>query len=161
MTIERVIILDAGSQFGKLIDRRVRELNVCSEILPLQTSAVAIKKTGCSCLIITGGPSSVYDENAPKLDKDIFNLGIPVLGVCYGLQLINQVFGGSVEPSEVRRDGQFEVMLDRSCSLFKQLDSNKQTVLLTHGDSAKDVASNFRIVGKSGNVLIFNEITKS
>ena len=154
MAIEKVVILDAGSQYGKVIDRRVRELNVLSEILPLQTSALTLKKLGCSCLIISGGPASVYDENAPQLDPEIFNMGLPMLGVCYGLQLINQMFGGSIEHTEIRRDGEFEITVDRSCSLFKQLESNSQTVLLTHGDAIKDVAANFKIVGKAGRISL-------
>ena len=153
MAIEQVVILDAGSQFGKVIDRRVRELNVLSEILPLQTTAQALKKSGCGCLVITGGPSSVYDENAPQLDPEIFDMGLPILGVCYGFQLINQIFGGTVEHLDVRRDGQFDISVDRSCPLFKQLDSNCQTVLLTHGDAVKDVAPDFKVVGKAGMVV--------
>ena len=153
MTIERVVILDAGSQFGKVIDRRLRELNVFSELLPLQTPAQTLKKNGCSGIILSGGPSSVYEENSPQLDTEVFNLGVPVLGICYGMQLINQMFGGSVERTTVRKDGQFDITVDRSCSLFKQLDSNDQTVLLTHGDSVKEIASKFKVVGKAGKRL--------
>uniref|UniRef100_F6U2U3 GMP synthase (glutamine-hydrolyzing) n=1 Tax=Ciona intestinalis TaxID=7719 RepID=F6U2U3_CIOIN len=149
MSNEVVVILDAGSQYGKIIDRRVRELNVLTDLLPLQTSASAIKEIGCKCIIISGGPSSVHQGEAPEFDSEIFNLGLPVLGICYGMQLINQVFGGTVATTEFREDGQFETELDKSCALFKGLDVSCQTVLLTHGDSVQTVAKDFSVVGKS------------
>ena len=155
MVNEKVVILDAGSQFGKVIDRRIRELNVFTEILPLDTSAQTLKNSGFQSIIISGGPSSVFEENAPQLDPEIFNLGIPILGICYGMQLINHMFGGTVERSIHRKDGQFDVMIQRSSPIFEQLDSNVQTVLLTHGDSIKDVANDFKVIGKAGEFIVF------
>lgn len=150
MVNEKVVILDAGSQYGKVIDRRVREQNILTEILPLDTPAQSLKNSGFQCILISGGPSSVYDDNSPQLDPDIFNLGIPVLGICYGMQMINQMFGGTVEKSALRKDGQFDIMVERSCPIFEQLDSDIQSVLLTHGDSVKEIADDFKVVGKSG-----------
>ncbi|CAK8685117.1 GMP synthase [glutamine-hydrolyzing]-like [Clavelina lepadiformis] len=148
MNNEKVVILDAGSQYGKVIDRRIRELNVFTEILPLQTTAASLKGSGCKCIIISGGPASVYSGDSPEFDKEVFNLGVPVLGICYGMQLMNQIFGGTVELTQVRKDGQFSTCVDRKCSLFKDLKSDNQTVLLTHGDSVKDIASGFKVVAK-------------
>jgi len=148
--MHQVTILDAGSQYGKVIDRKVRELNVHSEILPLQTSAQVLKESGCKCIIISGGPGSVHLPEAIEIDKNIFALNLPILGICYGMQLINKVFGGTVEKASVREDGQFETEVSRQCSVFKDLESTVQTVLLTHGDSVQEVAPCFKVVGKTG-----------
>ena len=97
MAHQYVLILDFGGQYNQLIARRVRECNVYCEVKPYKTSIEEIKKLNPTGIIFTGGPNSAYDENAPKVDPEIFNLGIPVLGLCYGCQLMAQTLGGMLK----------------------------------------------------------------
>ncbi|CAG7827795.1 unnamed protein product, partial [Allacma fusca] len=106
-----LLILDAGAQYGKLIDRKVRELNIHSEILPLNTSAEEIVRSQAKALIISGGPNSVYAADAPAYDPKIFSLGLPILGICYGMQMINKEFGGNFQKS-IREDGQYDIEIE-------------------------------------------------
>jgi GMP synthase (glutamine-hydrolysing) len=149
-TSSRVAILDAGAQYGKVIDRRVRNLQVLSELLPLDTPLEALQ--GYDAIILSGGPESVYAPDSPKPDPRVLHCGKPILGICYGMQLINQAFGGSVEKKGMREDGQFSIDIDTDTPFFNDLQP-VQAVLMSHGDSLGDAAEGFRIVGRSGDII--------
>ena len=125
METDKIVILDFGSQYTQLIARRVRELNVYSEIHPYNYSAEKIKKINPKGIILSGGPSSVYDKKAPMPDKKIFSMGIPVLGLCYGLQVIAKTFGGKVESSDQREYGFAELMVKKKELILKGLKSDE------------------------------------
>jgi GMP synthase (glutamine-hydrolysing) len=131
---DTVVILDFGSQFAQLIARRVRELNVYSELLPYDTPWAEIERRRPKAIILSGGPSSVYDVDAPKADPAIWSGGIPVLGICYGLQLMAHELGGEVVPSTKREYGPAQVLITSEDGLFTGLD-RQQPVWMSHGDS--------------------------
>ncbi len=146
--IEKVALLDCGAQYTKVIDRRVRELNVDTEIFPVDVNAEQLKRD-FSGIILSGGPNSVYEDGAPQCDPGIFELGIPVLGICYGMQLMNRQFGGTVLPSPTKEYGETEITVEpEDCLLFDGLDA-AQHVLMSHGDSVGEPAPGFKVVGKS------------
>jgi GMP synthase (glutamine-hydrolysing) len=130
---DTVVILDFGSQFAQLIARRVRELNVYSELLPHDTPWAEIERRAPKAIILSGGPASVYDEGAPYPDPAIWSGGIPVLGICYGLQLMAQQLGGEVAPSTKREYGPASVQITTDDGLFRGLD-RRQPVWMSHGD---------------------------
>lgn len=145
--IEKIALLDCGAQYTKVIDRRVRELNVDTEIFPVDINASELKKDFAG-IILSGGPNSVYETGAPQCDPGIFELGIPVLGICYGMQLMNRTFGGTVLPSPTKEYGETEITVEPDCLLFDGLSSD-QHVLMSHGDSVGEPAPGFQVVGKS------------
>ncbi|VDN51280.1 unnamed protein product [Dracunculus medinensis] len=152
---ERIAILDYGAQYGKVIDRRIREMNVMSEILPFSTTADdLISRGGYKAIVISGGPHSVFAADAPPYDASLFSCGLPILGICYGFQLINKTFGGNVTREAVREDGQMNIDIDISCPLFTELNT-RETVMLTHGDSVLEntVANDLNIIARSGNLI--------
>lgn len=148
---ERVAILDAGAQYGKVIDRRVRELNVESVMLPLTTPWKELQQGEYKALIISGGPGSVIDNPLPY-DPEIFTSGLPILGICYGCHMINKEYRGTVEKKDAREDGQFNIEVDLSSKLFKGCNQLEE-VLLTHGDSISHIADGFKCTAKSGDII--------
>src|SRR5882724_8347576 len=137
-----IVILDFGSQYTQLIARRVREAKVYCEILPFKTSAETIRAKNPSGLILSGGPSSVYAADAPRPDAGIWKLGVPILGICYGMQLMTEHFGGRVKKAEHREYGYAEIELDHSNNSFQGVDT-KVPVWMSHGDAADEMPSEF------------------
>ena len=120
--VEQIIILDFGAQYTQVIARRVRECNVYSTILRYDTPAAEIAKLQPKGIILSGGPSSVYAPKAPLPDKNVFKLGVPVLGICYGLQVMAHFLGGKVERGQKREYGKGTLTVkDGACPLFKKL----------------------------------------
>ncbi len=128
-----VLILDFGSQYTQLIARRIRENKVYSKIVPHNISAEEIEKIGPRGLVLSGGPASVYDDKSPKCDKSIFKLGIPILGICYGQQLMAHILGGRVKRTREREYGRQELFIDDHADFFNGLPGNI-TSWMSHGD---------------------------
>jgi len=146
----KVLILDFGSQYTQLIARKIRELGVYSEIVPFSTPLAAIRKAAPSALVLSGGPQSVYSKGAPHPDKGLFDLGLPVLGICYGVQLMAHFLGGEVIPSKEREYGFAALrVLDRTGLLADVKD--KQQVWMSHGDRLECVPPGFRLTGSTAN----------
>lgn len=140
---EKILILDFYGQYNQLIARRVRECNVYSEIVHYDISIEEIKEIAPKGIIFTGGPSSVYEENAPMVDKTIFELGIPVFGICYGMQLISHILGGNVKKADKREYGTTEVNIDNISPLFAGFDT-KNDCLMSHGDFVNILPEGFK-----------------
>ena len=145
MKNELVIVLDFGGQYNQLVARRVRECNVYCEIYSYKTDLEQIKAMNPKGIILTGGPNSCYEADSPTYQKELFELGIPVLGLCYGAQLMMHVLGGEVETPEVGEYGKTEVMLDQSCALFEGL-APKEICWMSHFDRIAKTAPGFRVV---------------
>ena len=150
---ETIIILDFYSQFNQLIARRVRECNVYSEVLPYDTPIEKIKALNPKGIIFTGGPASVYEEDAPACDKEIFNLGVPILGICYGMQTMSHLLGGKVIKGTKKEYGEIEVNLDNSSPLFKGFD-NKNICLMSHTDLVTELPEGFTVIANTDNCPI-------
>lgn len=130
---ETIVVLDFGSQYNQLITRRIREFGVYSELHPHTLTAEEIKEMNPKGIIFSGGPNSVYDENSFSCDEKIFDLGIPVLGICYGMQLMTKHFGGKVEKAKHREYGKATITLENESKIFNNLPS-EQVVWMSHGD---------------------------
>jgi len=141
---ELVLVIDFGGQYNQLIARRVRDNNVYCEILPYDTSIEKIKEKNPKGIIFTGGPSSVFDEGAPTIDKEIFELGVPILGICYGCQLISFLFEGKVEKGELREYGKTSIGFDKSSKLFKGLEDSS-VCWMSHTSHVSNVPKGYRI----------------
>lgn len=145
---DTILVLDFGGQYNQLITRRVRDLKVYSEMHPYNISVSKIKEINPKGIILSGGPASVYEENSPKCDPEIFNLGIPVLGICYGMQLITYLLGGKVEKAEKREYGKATIETDSSDEFFSSLEKEQQ-VWMSHGDYITQIPEGFKSIGKT------------
>ena len=150
---ENVLVLDFGSQYTQLIARRVRELGVYSEIKPFNTSVDEIIELSPNAIIFSGGPSSVWDDGSPKVDNKILGLGIPVLGICYGMQLIVQLLGGKVEKSDKREFGPATINTSKTDDLFSEIPAATD-VWMSHSDKVLEIPEDFISVAFSDNTPI-------
>lgn len=150
MERDSVIILDFGSQYSRLIARRVREANVFSEILPFNAPVEKILAHRPKGIILSGGPSSVYQEGAPHCSAEIFNLGLPILGICYGMQLTTMLLGGEVVRAERREYGKAILEVAAESELFQNLGSSFQ-VWMSHGDHVHRIPEGFHVIAKTDN----------
>ena len=148
--MDKIIILDYGSQYTQLIARRIREFHVYSEIVPFDVTAAKVREYAPKGIILSGGPNSVFEEGAPGIDREIFSLGVPVLGVCYGMQLMSQVLGGSVQPGEKREYGKTEMAVVPGNELFKGL-PDRFVVWMSHGDRVAAIPDGFKVSATSAN----------
>jgi GMP synthase (glutamine-hydrolysing) len=157
--METLVILDFGSQYTQLIARSTRELGVYSVILPFNAPLAEIQRLKPRAIILSGGPNSVYDAGAPKLPKAVLGLHIPILGICYGLQLLAQTFGGIVEPAASREYGEARLKLtSKSTLLGKSMDNT--TIWMSHGDHVTTAPQGFTVTARSGNIICSIEDSK-
>ena len=150
MEKELVVVIDFGGQYNQLVARRVRECNVYCEIYSYKTDLNKIKAMNPKGIILTGGPASCYEPGAATCSEDLFKLGIPVLGLCYGAQLMTHVLGGKVERADVREYGKTEVKVDRSSKLFSDVSENT-ICWMSHFDYISKLAPGFRAVATTAN----------
>lgn len=149
---ETIIILDFGSQYTQLIARRIRELGVYCEIHPFNADLSILHQPQTKGIIFSGGPASVYAKDAPRIDAEILNLGLPVLGICYGLQLLTFLTGGQVDKAEKKEYGLAALEITRESLLFKDIPS-KSKVWMSHGDRVLTLGQNFKVIARTQNAL--------
>lgn len=152
MSNETIVVIDFGGQYNQLIARRVREANVYCVVLPYSSDIEKIKGYKPKGIIFTGGPNSVYDEKAPKVTPKIFSLGVPILGICYGAQLMSQMLGGKVQHANTREYGQIKINLEKSV-LFDGIASENEC-LMSHTDKIESLPSGFTVVATTANCPI-------
>lgn len=151
--IDKVIILDFGSQYTQLIARRIREAGVYSEIHPYNISLEKLKELNPKALVFSGGPASVCEKDSPDIPKEIFDLGIPILGICYGMQLIGKKLMGEVSPSKDREYGRSYLIKVKESLLFRDVfENDKLQVWMSHGDKVDKVPPGFEVTAKTENI---------
>lgn len=151
---DKIIVLDFGSQYNQLIARRIREMGVYSALLPHTIKASEIKAMeGIKGIVFSGGPKSVYDDDAFKVDEEIFNLGLPILGICYGMQLTAKYFKGEILSSPNREYGKMNILIEDKSLLFKDL-YDEEEVWMSHGDHVAKIPQGFKLLAKSQNGLV-------
>lgn len=147
---QMIVILDFGSQYSELIARRFRETQVYSEVLSYRTTAAQLRKLNPKGIVFSGGPNSVYDKNAPKCDPEIWNLGIPILGVCYGMQLMVKQLGGEVTIAELAEYGKASLHIDDPTDLLTNVEDGT-TMWMSHGDSVQKMPPGFDLLAHTEN----------
>ncbi|HUL02434.1 MAG TPA: glutamine-hydrolyzing GMP synthase, partial [Gemmatimonadales bacterium] len=153
--MSRILILDYGSQFTQLIARRVREAHVYCEIHPGTRDLAFVKGFAPEGIILSGGPNSVFEPGAPTADPGMLDLDVPVLGICYGMQLVARLAGGRVEPSTEREYGRAEVIVHEASGLFAGFERGGEiTVWASHGDRIPTPPPGFRITASSANAPV-------
>lgn len=150
---ELVLVLDFGSQYTQLIARRIREAGVYSRIVRYDVSAQEVQRMGPRGLVLSGGPSSVFEACAPHPDPGLFSLGIPILGICYGLQVTAHLLGGKVAPATTREYGPAELVIDDKDELFAELDA-RQRVWMSHGDRVESLPSGFQVLAHTADAPV-------
>ena len=145
---ELILVIDFGSQYNQLITRRIRDLGVYSELHNPSISLEEIKELDPKGIILSGGPRSVYAEDAFSVDPGVFELGVPVLGICYGMQLMMQMNGGEVVNSDEKESGATEMHLNNEVDIFEGWDKI-ETVLMSHGDKVTQLGDGFKAVAET------------
>ena len=159
--MDKILILDFGSQYTQLIARRVRELNVYCEILPYDVDVKRIEEFSPKAIILSGGPNSVYEEETPKAPEVIFTMGLPILGICYGMQTMANQLGGKVETSSKREFGYAEIRAQGHSSLLKDIQDKTNDlghglldVWMSHGDKVMSLPDNFKVIASNDSTPI-------
>ena len=148
----RILVLDFGSQYTQLIARRIREAHVYSQILPCTVPLATILAYRPQGIVLSGGPSSVYEKKAPSVPKELFDLGVPILGICYGMQLVTHLSGGEVAKSKHREYGRVDLTIDDKSDLFRGIGTDGSTVVwMSHGDRIERMPPGFRSIAHTGN----------
>ena len=145
MKNEMIIVLDFGGQYNQLIARRIRECNVYCEVKPYTMSIEEIRELNPKGIIFTGGPNSVYDETSPHYSNEIYELGIPILGICYGSQLMAYSLGGNVETAALSEYGHTDVVVDRTSKLFSNIEHSTTVCWMSHTDIITGIPEGFRV----------------
>ncbi|HSO67745.1 MAG TPA: glutamine-hydrolyzing GMP synthase, partial [Desulfatirhabdiaceae bacterium] len=143
-----ILIIDFGSQYNQLIARRVRECQVYCQIDPPTISLDTIRSLNPKGIILSGGPASIYEKNSPKVDPGIFDLGVPVLGICYGMQYMVHALGGTVQKADNREYGFAELTITESSRIFSGVESITQC-WMSHGDSILTLPQGFQVIGST------------
>ncbi len=153
--IDTILVLDFGSQYTQLIARRIRELNVFSEILPWDISVDRIKSLNPKGVILSGGPESVTESNTPRIPKTIFELEVPVLGICYGMQTLAEQFGGQVTSSKNKEFGHAKIFIESASLLFDGFISGSSVdVWMSHGDHVSTLPDEFNLIASTSSAPI-------
>ena len=147
---QMIAILDFGSQYSELIARRIRETEVYSEVLPYRTTAEQLRQLNPQGIILSGGPNSVYDEGAPQTDPEIWQLGIPIIGVCYGMHVMVKQLGGEVERAQHAEYGKASLFIERADDLLSNVD-NGSTMWMSHGDACQSLPEGFEVLAHTDN----------